>query len=236
MHSPSSQRAVTRRRRLASARGVVAVHHGAAAGADIGALLVHAGGDSLDVGDFMAAQPHGVAGAHLLRVRREGRAGACGNMPSPRRRRRREVLLCWYDGKSSMRSPRLRAVLAAVRWGAARGLRLPHASSITRESPGVVARILPMFESKVLRRPAANYAPMLRSCNGSHQHFFDCCVHATSIEAIAARQPGFDAALLPGRRIPKQEQMRVSASFDLDRDRTACPANAPSMTCLQHGE
>jgi hypothetical protein len=31
---------------------------------------------------------------------------------------------------------------------------LPHASSITRESPGMVARFLPMFESKVLRRPA----------------------------------------------------------------------------------
>jgi hypothetical protein len=30
-----------------------------------------------------------------------------------------------------------------------------------RESPGVVARFLPMFESKVLRHPAANYAPML---------------------------------------------------------------------------
>jgi hypothetical protein len=33
-------------------------------------------------------------------------------------------------------------------------LGLPHASSITRESPGMVARFLPMFESKVLRRPA----------------------------------------------------------------------------------
>jgi len=32
-------------------------------------------------------------------------------------------------------------------------LALPHASSITQGSPGVVARILPMFESKVLRRP-----------------------------------------------------------------------------------
>jgi hypothetical protein len=39
-------------------------------------------------------------------------------------------------------------------------LALPHASSVTRESPGVVARFLPMSESKVLRRPAANYARM----------------------------------------------------------------------------
>jgi hypothetical protein len=39
-------------------------------------------------------------------------------------------------------------------------LALPHASSITRESPGVVARSLPMLESKVLRRPIVNYALM----------------------------------------------------------------------------
>jgi hypothetical protein len=82
-----------------------------------------------------------------------------------------------------MRSPRLRAVLAAVHWGRCTRFALPHASSITRESPGEVARILPMSESKVLRRPAANYASMLRSCNGSRQHFRNCCVHATSTEA-----------------------------------------------------
>jgi hypothetical protein len=66
-----------------------------------------------------------------------------------------------------MRSPRLRAVLAAIRQVRCTRLALPHASSITRESPGVVDRFLPMFESKVLRHPAANYAPMIRSCNGS---------------------------------------------------------------------
>jgi len=54
----------------------------------------------------------------------------------------------------------LHAVLAAIRRGRCTRLALPHASSITRESPGVVARFLPMFESKVLRRPAANYARM----------------------------------------------------------------------------
>jgi len=54
----------------------------------------------------------------------------------------------------------LRAVLAAIHWGRCTRLALPHASSITRESPGVVARILPMFESKVLRHLAANYALM----------------------------------------------------------------------------
>jgi hypothetical protein len=103
-----------------------------------------------------------------------------------------------------MRSPRLRAALAAIHWGRCTRFALPHASSITRESPGVVARFLPMFESKVLRRPAANYAPMLRSCNGSRQHFLDCCVHTTSSEAIDARQLGFDA--VPSvRLIPKKD-------------------------------
>jgi hypothetical protein len=67
--------------------------------------------------------------------------------------------------------------------GAARGLRCRTRHPSLRGYPGVVARILPMFESKVLRRPASNYAPMIRSCNGLLQHFFDCGVHATSIAA-----------------------------------------------------
>jgi hypothetical protein len=36
-------------------RGVFAVHHGTAAWTDLRAVPDHAGGDSLDVGDFMAA-------------------------------------------------------------------------------------------------------------------------------------------------------------------------------------
>jgi hypothetical protein len=66
---------------------------------------------------------------------------------------------------------------------------MQHASSITRESPGVVARFLPMSESKVLRRPASDYAPMLRSCNGLLQHFLDCCVRATTNEAQIRDDP-----------------------------------------------
>ena len=108
---------------------------------------------------------------------------------------------------------------------------LPHASSITRESPGVVARFLPMFESKVLRRPAANYELKLKSCNGSRQHFPNCCVRATQMRDNSILTP----ALLRGRRVSKNAQMRVSASFVLDRDRTACPANARSTACLRHG-
>ncbi len=42
--------------------------------------------------------------------------------PSPRRRWRREVLFCMYDGKSSMRSPRLRGCWPRFTGGAARGL------------------------------------------------------------------------------------------------------------------
>jgi hypothetical protein len=77
-------------------------------------------------------------------------------------------------------------------------LALPHASSITRESPGVAARILPMFESKVLRRPVANYAPKIRSCNGWRQHFGNCCVllRARHVgRGATTRQRDFDVAL-----------------------------------------
>jgi hypothetical protein len=35
--------------------------------------------------------------------------------------------------------------------------------------------------------PRVDYAPMFRSRNGSHQHFFDCCVRATSIVAKDSR-------------------------------------------------
>jgi hypothetical protein len=59
-----------------------------------------------------------------------------------------------------MRSPRLRVVLAAIHWGRYTRLALPHASSVTGKSPGVVARFPPIFESKVLRRPTVNYALM----------------------------------------------------------------------------
>ena len=109
-----------------------------------------------------------------------------------------------------MRSPRLRAVLAAVHWGRCTRFALPHASSITRRSPGVVARILPMFESKVLRRSATNYALMLRSCNGSRQHFLDCCVHATWIEAI----DGF-------RRRNRCGSLRLSSSTAIEQPASA---------------
>ena len=140
--------------------------------------------------------------------------------PSPRRRWRREVRSCWYDEKSLMRSPRLRAVLAAVHWGRCTRFALPHASSITRESPGVVARFLPMFESKVLRRPAANYALKLRSCNGSRQHF-PRLLRARHVDRSAdVRQLGFHA---PRGRWFRRRNRCVSV---LDRDRTARPAAA----------
>jgi hypothetical protein len=67
--------------------------------------------------------------------------------------KRSAILLVWWKVIDAF--PKVaRAVLAAVHWGRCTRFVLPHASSITRESPGVVARFLPMFESKVLRRPA----------------------------------------------------------------------------------
>ncbi|WP_247838605.1 hypothetical protein [Bradyrhizobium sp. 200] len=86
--------------------------------------------------------------------------------------------------------PKVAAMLAAVHWGRCTRFALPHASSITRETPGVVARILPMSESKVLRRPDANYAPMLRSCNGSRQHFLRL-LRARHVERAASMTSDF---------------------------------------------
>ena len=127
-----------------------------------------------------------------------------------------------------MRSPRLRAVLAAIQWGRCTRLALPQMSSITRESPGVVARILPMFESKVLRRSATNYALMLRSCNGSRQHFLNCCVRATSTEAqmrdnsvlmrrfceLAGFEEGADAGLCVFRPRPRSKSPPGERAFN----------------------
>lgn len=153
-------------------------------------------------------------------------------MPSSRRRWRREVRSCLYGGKSSMRSPRLRAVLAAVHRGRCTRFALPHASSITRESPSVVARFLPMFESKVLRRPAANYALMLRSCNGSRQHFLNCCVRATSTEA--QRQLGLDAAL--ARSMGSEEGTDASLCVFRPRARSnrPPPLSYPALCAIAH--
>src|SRR5213593_5303853 len=56
--------------------GEIAIHHGAAARAQIGAMLDHAGRDFRNVRDFRAAEAKCIAGAHLLRFRAEGEA--CG--------------------------------------------------------------------------------------------------------------------------------------------------------------
>src|SRR5258705_6602723 len=59
-------------------RREVAIHDGAATRAQIGAVLVHAGGDLRDVRDLVAAQAEGVAGAHLLRLGAEGETSGRG--------------------------------------------------------------------------------------------------------------------------------------------------------------
>ena len=119
--------------------------------------------------------------------------------PSPRRRWRREVRSCWYDEKSLMRSPRLRAVLAAVHWGRCTRFALPHASSnhagVTRCGCSISADV----RIKSAAPSGVNYELMLRSCNGSRQHF-PRLLRARHVDRSAdARQLGFDAALLPGR-------------------------------------
>jgi hypothetical protein len=61
----------------ATTRGGFPLHHGTAAGADLGALADHASGDPADVRDFARAKPHGVARTHVLGFRGEGQARRC---------------------------------------------------------------------------------------------------------------------------------------------------------------
>lgn len=96
-----------------------------------------------------------------------------------------------------MRSPRLRAVLAAfVRGGRCTRLARPHASSITQGYPGVVARIPPMFESKVLRRPAG----IMRQCFEAAMARINTSLTVACSPRRSRRENRDGAALL--RRIP----------------------------------
>src|SRR5262249_27467568 len=62
---------------LLPGRGDFTVHHGPAAGADLRALAMHAGGNARNIRDFVRAKPHGVASAHLLGFRGERQARRC---------------------------------------------------------------------------------------------------------------------------------------------------------------
>jgi hypothetical protein len=66
----------------------------------------------------------------------------------------------------------LHAVCAAAR--------VIHHAGITRCGCSISADV----RIKSAAPPCVNYELMLRSCNGSHQYFLDCCVRATSTEAI----------------------------------------------------
>src|SRR5207248_42845 len=95
--------------------------------------------------------------------------------------------------------------------------RVIHHAGVTRCGCSISADV----RIKSAAPSGVNYELMLRSCNGSRQHF-PRLLRARHVDRSAdARQLGFDAALLPGRQVSKTEQMRVSASFVLDRDRTA---------------
>ena len=108
-----------------------------------------------------------------------------------------------------MRSPRLRAVLAAVHWGRCTRLALPHASSITGKSPGVVARSPPMSNQKCCAAPLRIMRQCCEAAMACVNTFLNCCVHATSSEARDARQRGFDACAF-ARWVSKKERMRVA--------------------------
>ena len=70
---------------------------GLAAVTELGALLHHAGGDAIDIGNFGRAKPHSVAGAHLLLL---GRIGIGGRSQGGQRKARREQHLAGMRGRS----------------------------------------------------------------------------------------------------------------------------------------
>jgi len=89
--------------------------------------------------------------------------------------------------------------------------RVIHHTGITRCGCSISADV----RIKSAAPPCVNYEPMFRSCNGSRQHFLDCCARATSTEA--QRQLGTDAALFPDRWIPKKcWSLRLSSSSAIE--------------------
>jgi hypothetical protein len=94
--------------------------------------------------------------------------------------------------------------------GAARGLRC----RTRRPSPGSYPVWLLDFcrcpNRKVLRHPTANYARMLRSCNGCINTSLDCCECATSTEAQARDNSIPAPRLVSGRRGSRKERRCVS--------------------------
>ena len=99
--------------------------------------------------------------------------------------------------------------------------RVIHHAGVTRCGCSITADV----RIKSAARPRANYAPMLRSCNGSRQHFPNvACAQLRSKRKCETTR--FDSALCQLEDSEK-EQMRASASSVVERDRTARSGEAP---------
>jgi hypothetical protein len=59
--------------------------------------------------------------------------------------------------------------------------------------------------------PRANYALMLESCNGSHQHFRNCCDRATSSEAQSSDNSALTRSRFAEVGVREKERMWASA-------------------------
>ena len=142
--------------------------------------------------------------------------------------------LCWYDGKSLMRPQGCARCWPLFIGGAARGLHCRTRHPSRGNHPVWLLDFCRCSNQKCCAAPLANYAPMLRSCNGSRQHFLDCCVHATSTKRRCAtmRLLRLRICKLDGlRRSNRCGSRRLHPPTAIEQ----LPANARSMARLRRG-
>ena len=146
---------------------------------------------------------------------------------SPRRRWRREVRFCLYDGKSLMHSPRFARGAGRCSLGALHAVcaaaRVIHHAGDARCGCSISADV----RIKGAAPPRVNYALMFGSCNGSRQHF-PGLLRARHVDRSAdARQFDFDAALLRGRRLRGRNRCGFCISVLRPRSNSPPPLSSP---------
>ena len=120
-------------------------------------------------------------------------------------------------------------MLAAVRSGALHAAcvaaRVIHHSGIPRCGCSNSSDV----RIKSAASPVSNYAPMIRSCNGLLQHFFDCCVPATR-QASRCDAIGC-GALLRGGHGSKKAAAALPSSTTIEPVRRAIAAARQGAAC-----
>ena len=126
-------------------------------------------------------------------------------------------------------------MLAALHWRRCTRFALPHASSITGKSPGVVARFLPMSESKSATPPHRELCANAVKLQWLHQHF-SRLLRARHVNRSAGRDNS-TPALRPVSVEGFRGRNRGASLRRRLRDRTGRPVNARATgVCRAAGE